>query len=110
MTTITRVKVRARITIGNLVVETPYVTSFNVTANRGSPSTFNASLKVSNTDMNGPITGSDIKIEAGENSPSNTVFVGVIKEAKVSPCFDDPSLATLCMMKTAEYAEAHPKL
>jgi len=26
------------------------------------------------------------------------------------PCFDDPSLATLCMMKIAGYAEAHLKL
>jgi acyl-CoA synthetase (NDP forming) len=25
------------------------------------------------------------------------------------PCFDDPSLAALCMMKVAEYAEAHQK-
>ncbi len=47
---IDRVKIRAKITIGSLIVQTgdgyADVMSFNVTKSRRTPSTFNASLKV----------------------------------------------------------------
>jgi hypothetical protein len=83
------VKIRARITIGGLVVVTPYILSFNVNLVRGQVGTFDASVKVP-YDESGDITGNNIVIEAGEGSPKNTIFTGTVKEAKISPVFQDP--------------------
>lgn len=88
---ITMVKVRAKITIGNLIVETPYVLSFNVKKSRSQFSTFDASLKIKGTEVSGNITGDNIVIEAGRNDASNRIFTGFIKQATISPCNDDPS-------------------
>ena len=100
--TITMVKIRARITVGStLVVSTPYIQRFSVNKNRGNPATFDASLKVSNTEVAGNIVGDNVKIEAtgaatvGENPPLKTVFVGYIKQVKVNPCLEDPSFVIL---------------
>lgn len=89
------VKIRARITIGNLVVETPYIQSFNVNLSRGQISTFSASIKVPSDDVLGNIVGDAIVIKAGRNSPSSTVFSGVVKRARISPVFDDPSFVMI---------------
>ncbi len=88
--TITMVKVRAKVTIGSLIVQTPFIRSFGVNKSRGQVSNFNAVLKVPNTDIISNITGSSIVIEAGENTPSNKIFTGMVKQAKISPCWDDP--------------------
>ena len=85
------VKVRARITIGNLVVETPFIQSFSVTRARGQISNFSASLKVYYGQISGIIAGSNVTIEAGEGAPVNKIFTGMIKKATISPCFEDPS-------------------
>jgi len=102
---IDRVKIRAKITIGrNLIVETggssADIMSFSVTKSRSSGNSFSASVKVESGVIAGPLSGSNITIEAGEDSPSNTVFVGIIKSAKISPCFDDPKYVILGLSGT----------
>ncbi len=97
MAGIEMVKIRAKITIGTrFSVETPYIQRFNVNKSRGAPATFDASLKVSNTEITGNIIGDDVKIEAGRDTyVGKTIFVGYIKQVKVNPCLDDPSFVIL---------------
>lgn len=97
MVDINRVKIRARITVGNLIIVTPYILSFNVNITRGQISTFSASVKVPYTDVTGNITGDSIVIEAGENTASDTVFSGMVKKATISPVFDDPNFVLINM-------------
>ncbi len=93
--TITMVKVRAKITIGSLIVQTPFVSSFGVDKARGQVSSFNAVLKVPNTDIINNITGNSVVIEAGENTPNIKIFTGMVKQAKISPCWEDPYYVNL---------------
>lgn len=86
---------RAEITIGQLVVRTPYVQSFNVRRARGQAGTFDASLKVSHEEINGDISGGNAQVRAGTRDNLNTIFTGVVKSAKISPCFDDPHYVIL---------------
>lgn len=117
---IERVCVRSVIKIGNFHVKTPYVQSFNVKKQRGQISTFDASLKVSYADMdNQNITGGCVKIYAGYSDGIVTdwaevvlsgrsipgvkipiIFTGIIKTAKVTPCFDDPKYMILSISGT----------
>jgi len=90
---ITQVKVRAKITIGgSLIVETPFILSFNVNKARGQISTFDASLKVPGSAITGSISGDHIKIYAGSISTylSNVIFSGIVKVIRITPCWDDP--------------------
>ena len=87
--TITRVKCRARIEIGGIIVETPYVQSFNVRKQRGQISTFDASLKIP-AGTGEQLGGGDVKIYAGEDSAQKLIFTGMCRSAKISPCYDDP--------------------
>jgi len=105
-TTLNLVKVRARVSLGagsgSVVAETPgpkltdgsidgMILSFNVHKERGKSSTFSASLKVKYDVLSGNTIG-DVHIEAGtEDGGLNTIFRGIVKTAKVSPCHDDPS-------------------
>jgi len=89
------VKVRAKIRIGSLSVVTPYILSFNVSKTRGAVSTFSASLKVSESSINNNLSGSSIQISAGEGSPRNLIFTGMVKKATIAPCWDDPSYVLL---------------
>lgn len=91
---IQRVKCRAEISVGGITVRTPYVQSFNVRKQRGQVSTFDASLKIP-AGTASSLAGGDVVIKAGEGSASNTIFTGVCRAAKVSPCFDDPSFVIL---------------
>lgn len=97
MAAIDMVKVRALITIGSgITAATPsmgydnYILSFNVDKARGQVSTFSASLKVRLTTGTANIAGAGIKIEAGRNSASNTIFNGIVRRITISPCNDDP--------------------
>ena len=93
---ITVVKVRATVTVCNISVSTPYIQSFNVTKTREQPSTFSASLKVSHSSLGDVLAGGNAKIEAGtEGGGTNTIFTGIVKQAKISPCFDDPTFVIL---------------
>jgi len=87
---IDQVKVRATISIGGLSVSTPYIQSFNVTKTRGQPSTFSASMKVGHDQVSGTITGDSVRIRAGADGSLKQIFTGICKQAKISPCWDDP--------------------
>ena len=95
MATIEQVKVRARIEIGSLKVETPYIQSFSVKKSRGAISTFDASLKISHEDVSGVITGSKVVIYAGVKGGLKKIFTGMVRSAKISPCFDDPQFVLI---------------
>jgi len=88
------VKIRAKISIGNLVVETPYIQSFNVRKSRGQLSSFDASLKVEYTEVENNISGA-VVIEAGTDSGMNKIYTGILKKTTVSPCWDDPGYIIL---------------
>lgn len=97
---IDRVKVRATISVGNLSVSTPFIQSFNVNKRRGQISTFDASLKVSHDEVSGSITGDNVKISAGQDAANQLIFTGVVKQAKISPCYDDPKYVILSVSGT----------
>lgn len=89
--TIDLIKVRARIRIGStLMVETPYIQSFNVRKSRGQVSTFDASLKIDHSVIATSQVSGAVVIEAGANGRLNKIFTGIVKKATVSPCWDDP--------------------
>lgn len=92
---IERIKVRARVEIGSLTVSTPFVKAFNVTKARGQVSTFDATLKVSHDDVKGSMTGDNVKILAGTDSGLSQIFIGMVRKAKISPCWDDPKFVML---------------
>jgi hypothetical protein len=89
------VKVRATISIGNVSVSTPYIQSFNVSKNRGQPSTFNAALKIEASSVRGTITGDGVVVQAGTDGNENTIFTGFIEGANTTPCWDDPNYVIL---------------
>ncbi len=95
MSQIQMVKIRAKIDIGAFTCETPYILRFNVSRSRTQYSTFDASLKVSNSQISGNLVGDSVIIRAGEGSPSTRIFTGFIKQAQVNPCKDDPSYVIL---------------
>ncbi len=85
------VKVRAKITIGaTLTVVTPYIQSFNVRKARGTPSTFDASLKIPKNSFTSSNIGGDVVIQAGKNGSLKKIFTGILKKATFSPCWADP--------------------
>jgi len=85
MATIRREDIRARITIGTLVIETPDVLSFSVSRSRGQPSaSFNATIEVS-VDYSFQAVGDDIIIEAGLKDNLNRIFTGEIEQVQVNP-------------------------
>ena len=91
---IDRVKIRATI------ISTPFIQSFTVNKRRGQISTFDAALKVSHDEVNSTITGDNVKIWAGEDIAGNLIFTGVVKQAKISPCYDDPKYVMLSISGT----------
>ena len=92
---IERIKVRAKVEIGNLSVVTPFVQSFNVRKQRGQISSFDATLKVSHDEVSGAITGDAVKIYAGVDAANDLIFTGICRSAKMSPCYDDPKYVLL---------------
>ena len=91
-------KIRAKITFGNIVVETPYIVSFSVRKARGQMSaTFSASIKVPDDTFAGggvggeEAIGSSITIEAGAPQLKK-IFTGRIFKIVVNPVFTDSSL------------------
>lgn len=84
------VKVRARISVGSLSVETPFVQSFNVQKTRGQLSTFTAQLKVDSDQLSGNNVGGVVSIAAGANGTMNQIYTGILKKSTIAPCWDDP--------------------
>lgn len=92
---INMVKIRAKITIGNLTVETPFIKRFTVNKTRGQISTFSASLMVPAGSIAGSISGDNVKIKAGRDSANNTIFSGIVQQANITPVFEDPTYVLL---------------
>lgn len=88
------VQIRAIITIGSLIVKTPYIQSFNVRKSRGQPSSFDATLKVPYSDV-GDLVNGLVVIKAGTNEKKNKIFTGIVKKVTISPCWDDPGYIIL---------------
>lgn len=88
------VKVNAKIEVGSISVETPFIQSFSVNKTRGQSSTFSASLKVSATTMSS-VSGGDVKIYAGVLGGTKLIYTGIVKSASLSPCWDDPGYVFL---------------
>jgi len=90
------VKIRARITIGSIIVETPFILSFNVSLKRGQIGTFSASLKVHKDDASSDkLTGAVVGIEAGVDGRMDVIFRGISRHCDISPVWDDPSYVML---------------
>lgn len=89
------VKVRAKITIGNITVETPFIQSFSVRKARGQVASFDASLKIEHTEISESQVSGPITIEAGADGSMPKIFTGIVKKATVSPCWDDPGYVIL---------------
>lgn len=93
---IERVKCRAKITVGGLTAETPYIQSFNVRKQRGQISTFDASMKIpAGVGGADDIAAGDVIIWAGRDVAEKKIFTGICLNAKISPCFDDPAYVML---------------
>ena len=92
---IEQIKIRATVIIGSLSVSTPFIQSFNVRKQRGQVSTFDATLKVSNDEVSGVITGGAVQIYAGQEGAPPIIFSGICRAAKISPCYDDPKYVLL---------------
>lgn len=103
------VKCRATVSIGGISVSTPYVQSFNVRKQRGQVSTFDASLKVNGASIGGSLTGGSVVISAGTDSSKKIVFTGICRQAKVSPCFDDPAYVILSISGADALSLLHGK-
>lgn len=86
---IEQIPIRARIEASGFSVETPYILSFNVNKQRGTFSTFSASIKIKGEDVD-KLAG-EVVIYAGKKGYLNKIFTGFIKKRKPSPCWDDPS-------------------
>ena len=94
MAGITGQKIRAKITIGGIVVVTPNVVSFNVRRARSQmAATFSASLKIPYTTAKD--IGADITIEAGLKGQLNKIFTGTVEKSTVNPIRTDASMAML---------------
>jgi len=103
------VKCRATVSIGGIDVSTPYVQSFNVRKQRGQVSTFDASLKVNGSSIGGSLTGGSVVISAGTDGSKRTIFTGICRQAKVSPCFDDPAYVILSIAGADALSLLHGK-
>jgi len=85
---ITLEKVRARISFGALVFETPKVKSFNVNRSRSSmPATFSASVEMPSELPVFPVN-QEIVIEAGTVDNIRQIFVGRVDSITVNPSFE----------------------
>lgn len=94
---ITQVPIRAIIEVAGTTVKTPYIQSFNVHRRRGSPATFDASIKVKGGLAGGVgLSGGGIAISAGVSS-AKKIFTGIIRGAKITPCWDDPSYVLITL-------------
>jgi hypothetical protein len=91
---IEKVPIRAEIRVGNIIVVTPYILSFNVNKARNTKSTFSASLKVKSSSLNN-ISDNNVVIKAGTYYSLNTIFTGYVLNSSPSPCWDDPNYVVL---------------
>jgi len=89
---IAQIPCRAEVCVGGLCVRTPYVLSFSVRKVRGQVGTCDASLKVRETVGGG---GSFMTVKAGEGGANKQIFAGIVTQAKIEACHDDPGYMIL---------------
>ena len=92
---ITTVPVRATVSFGGISISTPFVMSFSVRKSRGQINTFDTSLKVGHDKISGVITGGQVEITAGPKGGEKKIFTGIVRSAKMTPCWDDPTYVIL---------------
>lgn len=84
---ITLEKIRAEMTIGDKIFETPDIKSFNVSKSRSSlAGTFSASIEVPVTQRFA--TGEQVVIRAGTEGNLQTIFTGEVRSVTVNPAFE----------------------
>jgi len=88
------VPIRAKISLGSLIIKTPDILSFNVKKERNNRSTFQASLKILATSLNS-LGNSSIIIEAGIEGNLNKIFTGDVLSSNPTPSWDDPKYVVL---------------
>jgi hypothetical protein len=94
---ITTIPVRATVSVGGMSVSTPFVLSFTVRRARGQISTFDTSLKIGHDNASGLTTGGEISIKAGSKGSQRLIFTGIVRNAKMTPCWDDPNYVILTL-------------
>lgn len=95
MVEMSAVKIRAKVAVGGITVETPYIRSFSVNRARGQPSaTFSASLRVPAGTSFDAIS-SEVVISAGTESSTNTIFTGYVHNITISPSREDSSFVIM---------------
>lgn len=90
---IEQIPIRASISSGSFSVVTPYILNFSVNKQRGTYTTFSASLKVLGEDVD-KLTD-QVVIYAGVKGSLNKLFTGFIKKRRTTPCWDDPAYLIL---------------
>ena len=98
MATIEKQKVRARVELGNITVETPNVVSFSVNRARNQTSAnFSASLRIEYTEINSSteLLAETIVIKAGLKNNLKTIFTGKVEKCVVNPVRVDASKVIL---------------
>jgi len=89
---IAQIPCRAEVCVGGLCVRTPYVLTFTVRKVRGQVGTCDASLKIRETPGGG---GSFMTVKAGQGVASKQIFAGIVTQAKIEACHDDPGYMIL---------------
>ena len=92
--------VRATISFGGLIVNTPNVVSFNVRRARGQMcATFTASIRVSSSYLasSRDVVNASIVIKAGFKGSERTIFTGKIFKATINPIRTDASKVMLSL-------------
>ncbi len=103
---ITQVQCRAKVIVGGLAIETPFIQSFNVRKQRGQVGTFDASLKVLGSSISGAsAVGGNTQIYG----QGILIFTGICRQAKLSPCFDDPAYVILTISGADSLSLLHGK-
>jgi len=98
MATIERQKVRARIELGSIIVETPNVVSFSVTRARNQmTANFSASIRIDYNEIDSAteLVAESIVIKAGLQYSLKTVFTGKVEKCVVNPIRTDASKVML---------------
>jgi hypothetical protein len=105
---ITLEKIRARVSFGNLVFETPDVLSFSVNRSRSQlAASFNCSLEVpANTVF--PVD-QEIIIEAGTVNNLRQIFTGQVLQITINPSFEDASNYVVNMSGQDKFHELEGK-
>ncbi len=105
---ITLEKIRARISFGSLVFETPDVQSFGVTRSRGQlAASFTCSIEVPSTTVFP--ADQEIIIEAGTLGNLRQLFVGQVLQITINPSFEDAANYVVNMSGQDKFNELEGK-